>query len=65
MNLGQNKLKAEGDLVYSALMQAHDGLTEAESHKLNARLVLMLSNEVGNSDTLLQIFDAARHYSTA
>lgn len=41
-----------GDDAYAALMQAHDGLPDAESAALNARLVLILANEVGDLDRL-------------
>ena len=33
-------------------MRAHDGLPDAESAALNARLVLILANEVGDLDRL-------------
>ncbi|MEL7098024.1 MAG: DUF2783 domain-containing protein [Pseudomonadota bacterium] len=55
-----DKLGAAGDAVYAALMQAHDGLSEAESHALNARLVLMMMNEIGDAERLKALFDAAR-----
>ena len=41
-------------------MAAHEGLSEAESHALNARLVLMLANEVGDPARLETLFKAAR-----
>ncbi len=56
----QDNLGAEGDTVYAALMAAHEGLSGAESHALNARLVLMLANEVGDPARLETLFKAAR-----
>jgi hypothetical protein len=56
----QDNLGAEGDTVYAALMAAHEGLSKAESHALNARLVLMLANEVGDPARLETLFKAAR-----
>lgn len=56
----QDNLGTEGDTVYAALMAAHEGLSEAESHALNARLVLMLANEVGDPARLEALFTAAR-----
>lgn len=56
----EDKLGSAGDAAYSALMDAHEDLSEAESHALNARLVLMLMNEVGDTLRLRAIFDAAR-----
>lgn len=40
------------DATYAALLAAHKGLTEAESHAMNARLVLILINHVGDAETL-------------
>ena len=43
---------ADTDGFYASLLAAHRGLTEAESHALNARLVLVLANHVGNRNVL-------------
>jgi hypothetical protein len=51
---------AEPDAFYAALVSAHEGLSEADSHDLNARLVLLLANQVGEADVLLQCISAAR-----
>jgi len=48
------------DDFYEALLAAHDGLGEAESHALNARLVLLLANHVGALDVLREALAAAR-----
>ena len=48
------------DDFYAALLAAHDGLSEAQSHALNARLVLLLANAVGDHATLLQLLHDAR-----
>jgi hypothetical protein len=40
------------DGFYAALLKAHDGLPEAESVALNARLVLILANHVGDAKVL-------------
>lgn len=40
------------DGFYAELLDTHEGLTEAESHALNTRLVLVLSNVVGDRDVL-------------
>jgi Protein of unknown function (DUF2783) len=50
----------DGDAFYEALIQAHDGLTEAQSHALNARLVLILANLIGDNTELQAALDAAR-----
>jgi Protein of unknown function (DUF2783) len=48
------------DDFYEALIAAHDGLDAAESHALNARLVLLLANHVGALDVLREALAAAR-----
>jgi hypothetical protein len=47
-DIGKDRLGAAGDDVYAALMAAHDGLSLEESTRLNAKLVLLLANEVGD-----------------
>jgi Protein of unknown function (DUF2783) len=48
------------DDFYEALLDAHQGLSLAQSHALNARLVLLLANEVGRLDVLRAALSAAR-----
>jgi hypothetical protein len=48
------------DAFYEALIEAHRDLTPAQSHELNAKLVLLLANHVGALDVLTQALDAAR-----
>ena len=48
------------DSAYAALLAAHKGLTEAESHALNARLVLILMNHVGDAETLAEALALAQ-----
>lgn len=54
MNLENN-----GDEFYAMLMQAHEGLSEDQSNRLNARLVLIMANEIGDTQTLRSIIDHA------
>lgn len=58
-SVGQDRLGAAGDDVYAALMAAHEGLSFEESARLNARLVLLLANAVGDRDVLADILAAA------
>ncbi len=58
-DIGKDRLAAGGDDFYEALMKAHDGLTFEQSAALNARLVLLLANQVGDGDLLKSILDAA------
>lgn len=51
---------AQPDEFYQALLDAHAGLTDDESAALNARLILLLANQVGDLETLKQALAAAR-----
>jgi hypothetical protein len=48
------------DDFYEALIDAHRDLTTPESHALNARLVLLLANHIGDNAVLLEALAAAR-----
>ena len=48
------------DGLYAALIAAHEGLTDAESAALNARLIMLLANQVGDFATLREAIDQAR-----
>ncbi len=48
------------DAFYEALIDTHSGLSEPQSHALNARLVLLLANHIGQHAVLLQALKAAR-----
>jgi Protein of unknown function (DUF2783) len=48
------------DDFYEALIDAHRELPIADSHALNARLVLLLANHIGELDVLKQALAAAR-----
>lgn len=43
---------ADSDAAYRLIALAHRGLSEAESADLNARLVLVLANQIGDVDLL-------------
>ena len=49
------------DATYASLLATHKGLSEAESHALNARLVLILLNHVGDEATIAQALELAAH----
>jgi hypothetical protein len=49
-----------GDDFYAALIRAHEGLSEAESHTLNARLVLILANHIGDLTVVQEAIALAR-----
>ena len=49
-----------GDTFYEALMQAHEGLDESQSQLLNARLILVMANHIGDLHVLKQAIEVAR-----
>ncbi|WP_428927801.1 DUF2783 domain-containing protein [Marinibacterium sp. SX1] len=55
-----DRLSPDQDDFYAALMAAHAGLDAAQSHALNARLVLMMANRIGDLAALRDILAAAR-----
>jgi hypothetical protein len=50
-----------GDDFYQALIETHRDLTEEQSAKVNARLVLLLSNHIGDLNVLREAMDIARN----
>lgn len=48
------------DDFYEALIDTHRDLPEADSHALNARLVLLLANHIGSLDVLKEALALAR-----
>jgi len=48
------------DAFYEALIDAHRELSSAQSHELNAKLVLLLANHVGDRGVLDEALAAAR-----
>ncbi len=50
---------AGADDFYADLLAAHEGLSKAESDALNARLVLLLANHIGDRAVLTEALTAA------
>jgi hypothetical protein len=50
----------DADSFYEALLDAHLGLSKEESDLLNARLILLLANQVGDAGVLKECVEAAR-----
>ena len=48
------------DEFYEALIDAHRDLTLEQSHQMNAKLVLLLANHVGNLDVLKDAMQRAK-----
>ena len=55
-----NRLTAPDDL-YARLIEAYRDLDEAESHKLSAKLILLLANHVGDAEVFEQALSIARN----
>ncbi len=51
---------ADPDAAYRAITEAHRGLDEAQSARLNAALVLILANQAGDMDVLADALALAR-----
>lgn len=51
---------ADPDAVFAALVAAHDGLDEAASRRVDAALVLLLANHIGDDAVVLDAIRAAR-----
>ena len=49
------------DEFYARLVAAHEGLSDRESHALNARLIFLLANQIGDDECLFAILEAAQH----
>ena len=61
----QDNFGSDGDNFYAALIAAHAGLSESQSHAMNARLVLIMANEIGDLSRLQTLLAAARENGPA
>jgi hypothetical protein len=59
---GQRHIRAytPGDDFYEALIDSHRDLSDEQSEQLNARLVLLLANHIGDLRVLREALAAAR-----
>ncbi|QHE75331.1 DUF2783 domain-containing protein [Hydrogenophaga sp. PBL-H3] len=55
----------DADAFYEQLLDAHVGLGREDSELLNARLILLLANQIGDARVLKACVDAARELPTA
>ena len=60
MNLNLTPNIADPDGFYDELLAAHDGLDKDQSDALNARLILILANHVGDRAVLTAALAAAK-----
>ena len=52
----------DADGFYEQLLDAHQGLDDQQSALLNARLILLLANQVGDAKVLKDCVEAARAF---
>ena len=50
----------DADTFYEQLMDAHDGMSRERSELFNARLILLLANQVGDAKLLRECIEAAQ-----
>ena len=59
MKLNTDPNIAHPDDFYEALIELHRDLSEEQSRQLNARLILLLANHIGDMDILGEAMKAA------
>ena len=60
MDLIEDRNLHDHDGFYAELLAAHQGLTDDQCQALNAQLVLILANHIGNRTVLSQALALAR-----
>ncbi len=60
MPLNTNPNIPSPDEFYAKLIKAHEGLNDEQSTTLNARLVLLLANHIGDEKVLSEAIEAAK-----
>lgn len=53
---------SDADQFYEQLLDAHQGLTNDQSQALNARLILLLANQIGEIDLLSNCIAIAQNH---
>lgn len=51
---------AEPDTIFEQLTEAHKGAGDLESMRINARLVLLLINHIGDSEVIQEAIELAK-----
>jgi hypothetical protein len=54
----------DGDAFYEQLLDAHAELSREDAELFNARLILLLANQVGDARVLRECIEAARLVAT-
>ena len=58
-NLNTKPNIASADDFYAELLSVHDGKSKEESDAINARLILILANHIGDHTVLSEALDVA------
>ena len=53
-------LGTQGDSLFNDLLNAHEGLTDDQSIQLNAAIILLLSNHIGDAAVVRDAITRAR-----
>lgn len=54
----------DADGFYEAIIAANEGLSDGESEAFLLRFALLLANQIGDQQVVLEAIDAARHMIT-
>jgi hypothetical protein len=60
MNLILTRNAPAADDIYEAIIRMHEGLTDDESARVNARLILILANHIGDASIIKEATIIAR-----
>ena len=60
MALQREANSRDPDALYAAIIEKHVGLSDADSAALNARLVLLLANHIGDESVVREALSVAR-----
>lgn len=52
---------ADHDAFYERLIDTHSGLSDEQSQMLNAKLILLLANHIGDNEVLKEALTMTRH----
>ncbi|HKR93170.1 DUF2783 domain-containing protein [Novosphingobium sp.] len=47
------------DAVYERIIALHEGRSDEDSERINARLILLLANHIGDQDTIFEAITLA------
>jgi hypothetical protein len=60
MSIKLNPHFQDADAFYEQLLDAHSGLSREDAELFNARLILLLANQIGDAKVLKDCIEAAR-----